>query len=379
MKQLTPDQLLASEVEQIYRQFMYMPNDHSFTVPTLWVMHTHLRSAEGVFLPYITPRLYFGSKTAGCGKSLATKLTTRMSHNGEMILEPTPPSVTTMLNEDLATLGFDEIDTYFGRGSGRDSMRAILNGGYEAGTCVTRQRGDESERMNCHGPVVMNGKNANLFLTSDRFDTLRSRSISIILDEKPPTFYVDRFNPERHNPRLRDLMRRIKRWGLVNAHTVLGVPVDGLMPARIANRAEEIWTVLFQIAAHLGGDWPARCEAAARAFVLGEWEDETPSVSPAEELLACVQATVLDSEGFVPTTTILDRLEDLPQQASIMGEWHSPRAATMGLSRALAVFGIIHVRRTHEGDQVWGYDRGDLGCQPSQPTNLANQSTLCAS
>lgn len=377
MKQYTNDQLLANEVEQVFRQFLYMPNDHSFVVPTLWVMHTHLRSAEGVFLPYVTPRLYFGSKIAGCGKTLATELTTRLSHNGEMVLEPTPPSITSMMNQDLSTLGFDEIDTYFGRGHGKNSMRAILNGGYKRGAFVTRQRSDESDRQNCHGPIVMNGKNAGLFLTSDKFETLRTRSICIILEQKPHDYDVFRWNPELYEGRLQELMGRLRRWGLHNARAILDIPIDGLMPTRIANRAEEIWTVLFRIAKHLGGDWPARCEAAARAFVLGEWEDDTPSVSPIEELLYGVRTVFGDDEQFLPTIEILDRLEALPQQMSMMKEWPSTRAASMGLANALAVYGVTHVRRTYDGEQVWGYDRDDLGCQPSQPDNLANQPTLC--
>lgn len=364
MKQYSSDQLLANEIEQVFRQFMYMPNEHSYTVSTLWVMHTHLRSAEGTFLPYITPRLYFGSKMAGCGKSLATELTTKMSHNGEMVLEPTPPSITTMMNQDLSTLGFDEIDTYFGRGTGRGSMRAILNGGYKKGSFVTRQRADECDRLNCHGPICLNGKNANLFMTSEKFETLRTRSISIILEMKPANYEIDRFNPEKHDAMLRDYMLRLKKWGVANARSIISISVDDVMPKAIANRAEEIWTVLFRLAAFLGGEWAQRCEAAARAFVLGEWDEEdVPCVSPAEELLANVRACFLDSDEFLPTAVMLDRLEELPQPTSLMEMWDTERSATMGIARGLAVFGIEHVRQQREGVQVWGYTRESLGIE----------------
>lgn len=367
MKEYSPEQLLANEIEQVYRQFMFMPNDHCFNVATLWVMHTHLRSNAGSFLPYITPRLYFGSKIAGCGKSLATEITARLSHNGEVILEPTSHSVTTLMNQDLATLGFDEIDTYFGRGRGRDSMRAILNGGYKYGARVTRERSGEADRQNCHGPIVMNGKNAQLFLTADTFETLRTRTISIILDQKPADYYVDRYNPARYDDRLRGCMERIKAWGLTNARAITTTEIDDLMPKDIANRAEEIWTVLFQIAAHLGDEWPARCEKAARAFVLGEWDKEdTPCISPAQELLVCVQATFTDFDEFLSTAEILDRLELLPQRATIMDEWTTERAAENGLSRSLAVHGAEHVRRQVGGDQRWGYTRESVRC-PAVP------------
>lgn len=361
MKTYTSDQLLLNEVEQVFRQFMYFPNEHCFTVASLWVAHTHLRNADGVFLPYVTPRLYYGSKTAGCGKSLVTEITTKLSHNGEVILEPTTPSVTTLMNNDQATIGFDEIDTFFGRGTGKQAMRAILNGGYKRGAKVTRQRSDETDRQNCHGPIVMNGKNANLFLTHENFETLRTRSISVILDKPPAGTYVDRFNPEVHDARLTHLMGRLKRWGVLNHRAVLSIPIDGLMPPALANRAEEIWTVMFRVAHHVGGDWPSRCEAAARAIQLGEWqEDDVPTLSPTEELLAHVRACFREGEAFLPSSLVIERLESLPVRAAIMSEWHSERAASMGLARALAVYGIESLRATYAGDQVRGYDRADL-------------------
>lgn len=364
MKELTEDQLLANEIEQVYRQFMHMPNRHSYTVSTLWVLHTHLRDSTGKFLPYITPRLYYGSKLPGCGKTLATELTVKMSHNGEIVLEPTPPSITTMMNQDLSTLGFDEIDTYFGRGRGKDSMRAILNGGYKFGAKVTRQRGDETERLNSHGPICLNGKNANLFLTHENFGTLRSRSICIILDEKPIGAQVSRFSPERHDVRLNATMKRAKRWGLLNARAITSIPEDGLMPEKIANRAEELWTILFRIAHHLGDNWPAKCEAAARAFVLGEWEDDTPCVSPAEELLICVRKCFRDGETFLPTGEILNRLEKLEteDQPSLMREWDgvSEKAASMGLASAMAIFEIEKVRMRQGGTADRGYTLASL-------------------
>ena len=241
MKEYTNDQLLANEVEETFRQFMHMPNEQCFTVTTLWVMHTHLRSVTGSFLPYVTPRLYFGSNLAGCGKSLATEITTRLSHNGRMIVEPTAPSVTTLMNQNRATVGFDEIDTYFGRGTVKQSMRAILNAGYKRGGDVTRERSDETVFLNCHGPIVMNGKNAMLFMNSDKFETLRSRSIPILLERKPSAAYVDRFNPEVHEARLDGLMKRLKYWGLVHASTIEPWGLTNMSPAMLVGSVPAAW------------------------------------------------------------------------------------------------------------------------------------------
>jgi len=366
MKELTPDQLLAAEVNSVYEQFMYFPNRHCSTVCSLWVMHTHLRDANSKFQPYVTPRLYFGSKVAGAGKSLATELTVKMSSNGEMVLEPSAAGITVLL-DGHATLGFDEIDTYFGRGTRRENVRALLNGGYKRGAKVPRQRKDEADRQEIHGPVCLNGKNANLFMHHDNFDTLRSRSIAVILEQKPADYFVDRYNPEIYEGRLEELSTRLQRWGQASWRRIESIAIDGLMPNGIANRAEEIWTVLFRIAEFVGGDWPQRVEAAALGFVLGEWgEDVIHGLSPAEELLTCVQATFTDDDEFLPTTTILERLRELPQQASMVEEWArvSERSAIMALARVLTMFGIQSDRRMIDGEQHRGFTRHDVGCEP---------------
>lgn len=368
MKELTADQLLAAEVESVFDQFLYLPHRHASAVMTMWVFHTDLRNSDEEFQPYVTPRLAFLSKQAGAGKSLATELVTKMSYNGEMVLEPTPPSITTLMNIDHATVGFDEIDTYFGRGSGKLAMRAILNGGYKRGSSVTRQRSDVADRQNVYGPIVMNGKNANMFLTHDNFETLRSRTISIVLEPKPRDFYVDRFNPEIYDARLNGLMKRLRRWGVNNYRAVLSIPIDGLMPDRIANRAEEIWTVLFRVAEHLGGQWPQRIEEAARALVLGEWESEDEQVlSPAEEVLSGVRAVFTDDDEFLPTTTILERLFELPQPIAMVDEWAlvPERAQMMGLARTLGLFGFESSRRQIDGEQARGFSREDVGLDPA--------------
>lgn len=368
MKELTEGQLLAAEIESVFDQFMYLPHEHAKAIMTTWTIHTAMRNSDEEFQPYITPRLAFLSKEAGSGKSLATELVTKMSFNGEMVLEPTPPSITTMMNVDHATIGFDEIDTYFGRGTGKLAMRAILNGGYKRGSTVTRQRADETDRQNVYGPIVMNGKNANLFLTHPNFETLRSRTISIVLEPKPRDYYVDRFNPEIYDARLYNIMRRLRRWGINNHQAILSIPIDGLMPERIANRAEEIWTILFRIAEYLGGNWPHRIEEAARALVLGEWDSEDEAVlSPAEELLAAVRSVFTNEDEFLPTTEILSRLFKLPRPGVLVEEWSRvpERAQLMGLARTLGLYGYESERIQVNGEQARGYTREGVGLDPA--------------
>lgn len=364
---MTPDQELAWDVESRFRQFMHFPHDHAHVVSTLWVLHTHMRDVTGGFLPHASPRLYFGSDVAGAGKSLATRLVTKMSHNGHLIVEPTAPGLTTLINHNKATIGLEEIDLLFGRGSSKAQIRAILNTGYEKGAFIPRQRSDEVDFQNAHAPVALNGKNARLFLNSEKFETLRSRSIPIILEQKPAGVQLDRYNPEIHDDSLRLLMRLLRQWGLGCAPDVLAIPVEGVMPAAIANRAEEIWTILFRLAVYLGGTWPKRCELAARAIVLGEWgvdEEAAVFVSPAQELLDAVRKVFGDEHEFLSTGDVIDGLGELEIEPSCMVEWVSIRSAEMGIARLLSRFGIESIRRTvGSGLQAMGYSRRSLGLE----------------
>jgi hypothetical protein len=372
MRKLTPDQILAARVEQVYREFMFMPNEPSYVVPTLWAMHTALRDGEGHFLPRTTPRLAFLSLKPGAGKSLATELTMLLSYNGEMILDPSPPSVVAMFNEDHATIGFDEIDTYFGRGSASKlRMKNIINSGYKRnGGRVTQVRGGVAERLDPFGPMVLNGKNASVwFLPDGPFDAIRSRSITIVLKPKPAEVQLARYNSEVHESRILGLREELTQWGRNNASDILSIPIEGLMPKEIANRSEEIWTVLFRIAHHLGGSWPGRVEKAARAFVLGQFGDESPMVSPQEALLNDVQAVFTDDDEFLSTAEILIRLDIADRNeeltTSLYAEWGSDRSAEMGLASVLStVFDVQSERHMVKGVQARGYSRDAIGLDP---------------
>lgn len=362
MKDYTEDQLLMRAVEATYKTYLWAPDEHVFTVLTLWVAHTHLRksiSAGGQFLPYITPRLYFGSTMAGCGKSLALKLTSKLSHNGKMIMSPTMPSMVAMLNEGKASIFFDEIDRYFRRsGSGRDEMHNLLNAGYERDATMPCVLNHQVQERNIHGPVALAGKNVAQFNRED-FDTLRTRSIQVILDQKPVDAYVDRYDAERHNPRLKLIMERLQEWGVASGAAITSIFVDEIMPREIHNRAGDIWRILFQIAQHLGDVWPARVDAAARSFVLGERAPVVTRVtSPEQELRDAVSGLFEDGEDFLPTSEILLRLGRLPTRPAMFFEWTTTRSMEMGLSTGLEIFGIKAGRHRDGGPALRGYERG---------------------
>lgn len=360
----TEEQQLLNEVESVYRRFMWMPTEHAYTVATLWVCHTHLRGNDGTFLARTTPRLYFGSKQAGCGKTMAMELTTLMSHNGEIVTEPTQHGLVTAISTDLATIGLDEIDLYFGaRGTAKGGVRAVVNSGYKAGATVTRERNDEVDKRPVHAPMALAGKNANRFMTSEAFETLRTRSIAILLERKPVGTEMVKYRSERHEKHLRSIAARLRRWGSHHGKKVTGLDVEATMPRGIDNRDEEIWSPLFQVAAYVGGPWPARVEKAARALVLGEWgADDSPVLSPAQELLEATRAAFLPGEDFLAVSTLLTRL--MTVAGWWRDDWANPHSAAMDLAMTLGTFGVEKSRATVNGKQARGYALVELLDEP---------------
>lgn len=352
---------LLAEIDDSLKQFMHMPSEHCFTVCSLWVAHTHLRDHNHRFLPQRTPRLYFGSKEAGAGKTLAMELVTMMSHAGVIHVNPTQFALVTSINIEHGTNGIDEIDRFFGtRGTAKADITTVILAGYKKGAFVTRQRNDDLEKQNVHGPMVLAGKNLNRFLTSDAFETLRTRSIAVPLARKPNGTEVDKYNSELHEPRLRSLSHRLQRWGLRNGQEIVRIDVtDQIDLIGLDNRDEEIWSILFRIAEYVGGNWPQRIESAARALVLGEWEqDSAPVQSPAEELREAALLAFGDDE-FLPTRILISRiLEDAPSNVWYKREWRNPMAAAKGFARTMGnVFAIEASREYVDGKQERGYSR----------------------
>lgn len=354
-------QSLVAEVNSTLHQFLHMPNEHAFTVMSAWIAHSHLRGHDGTFLPERTGRIYFGSKEAGCGKTLALELTTLLSHNGEIHVNPTQFALVTSINIGLGTNGIDEIDRFFGtRGTAKVDLQTIILAGYRRGARVSRQRGDEIDWQNIHGPMATAGKNLNRFMTAECFETMRTRSFIIALERKPIDSDTDKYVSELHEPRLRMLSRRLARWGQHHGKDITSIDITSTMDRiGLDNRDEEIWSILFRIAHYIGGEWPHKMEAAARAMVLGQFDDDqTPLLSPSEELLMWCRAVFRDDEEFLPTRILLERImSEADSSAWFRNEWKTSKAASMGLAQTLGnVYGIYADRVKQDR----GYHRKDL-------------------
>ena len=376
---ITQGSMFANEAEANFRQFCFFQNEQSYTVPSLYVLLASVRDAKGKPLFYISPRLGYFSKLPGCGKTLAMELTTLMCPNGQILVNPTPPSLVMAYDKERLTCGFDEFDQYRHNGT----MMAVINSGYKRGAAITKVRSEEIVKEEVYGPMVLGGKNLNLFLTSNKFDTVRTRTHVIIMDEKPEDAEVDDWDPEIYEPRLQQLGNQIRDWGITHGPHIIREEVDDIIPKGIHSRPKEIWKPLFQVAKYIDpnqepGGWVERCIIAARAFALNDWGDQTPVKSPSAELLDWVRSVFGDEEKL-SSEDIVNRLLELPTEHWWKNEWKSDkmRAATMSLSRMLAIHGIKHTKLRIGNSTPWGYTRTDLGLpECSNRSNVPTSSDV---
>lgn len=161
------------------------------------------------------------------------------------------------------------------------------------------------------------------------------------------------------------LARELRAWGIASSRYVTKIDVEEIIPELIDNRDREIWEVLFQIADHIGGVWPDRVNLAARAYVLGERTLERGvQVDPYDELLANVRSVFEETEDFLPTVEILDRLDLLENPGQLRREWTSIKSMEMGLANGLRESGVAKVRKRIGDEQPWGYTRASVGLEP---------------
>jgi hypothetical protein len=373
---MTESQQLAAETERVLKDFLYWPTIHHYTTGALFVAAASLRDSNGDFAPYAIGRPIFISNDPETGKSLSTDILCGLIPGGKSILNPTSHGIAQLINMG-GVPGIHEIDKKLGmRGARNQDTMSIILGGYTKGQSIVQQRSDTLDEVYISGPMILNGNNASMIMHSEGYAPFRSRAHVFLLSVPPKDHFLHTFNPEIHDDKIRGLRKRWQRWGVGTHRAILGIDVDDIIDPRIKNRQRQIWTILYRVAEYLGGEWPARCQAAARAMALGEYgEDDTPTLSPADELLMWVRGVFQDDETFVPTREIVKRIMTIPDGMWWQREWKNPRAASMGLAGILEMWDIHPERQTYLGTQERGYalDNLDNLDHPDDVDNLDNQ------
>src|SRR5215470_13555036 len=96
---------LLDRVYEFTGRFVAYPNEHSRVAHTVWTAHTYLLDAF-----YTTPRLAIVSPDKKCGKSRLLTITSLLVKKPQMLVNPSPAALFTLIDQEKPTLLLDEID-----------------------------------------------------------------------------------------------------------------------------------------------------------------------------------------------------------------------------------------------------------------------------
>ena len=337
-------QLLADEVKSYIKRFCYMDSESKYDIATLWVFHTHVRNSEDKLAFAETPRLAILSDGPASGKSRLLELVNSLSFNGQVVLSPSPAGLLSALTEDNATVALDEIDLYFGRSNRADS-KAILNGGYRAGSFVRHG----NAKKDTFGPIVMCGMGAN-FLNNQTLSATRSRSIILRMLPRPDDAKLESYRAVLQRPYAEKLKSVITYWGSKNANDLAFSMPD--LPPGISDRDADIWAPLLACGEFLGKRWSDMAKNACKTSVLSTSSEDARPLTPQEQLMRDLHK-VLDMNAEKMSTAII--LEGLMDANPTWKRHINARSAAMELSATLRPLGIEPMKVWIDDKAVQGY------------------------
>jgi Protein of unknown function (DUF3631) len=239
---------------------------------TLWAAHCHARDEARVLVFRVTPRLWLLSSKPGSGKTRILELLNLICpRTFDTTLEPTMPGLVKTISQEQATVLIDEGDILFGSGKRRESVRAVINGGYRrTGTVLTGSRG-KATRDSVFGPIAVAALDAMESQTGDTLKATLSRGIKIRMhravgDAAPAR--LDRTAEEQGAK----LQAFLAAWAAQERDALTDATPE--IPEGVEGRAAEIWEPLLAIADAAGGHWPDRARAACQMLALAGPRDD---------------------------------------------------------------------------------------------------------
>jgi len=252
---------LVFDLRTFVRRFVVLSDEAALTV-ALWIVHTHaFASAEA------TPYLSIGSALKQCGKTLLLEVLELVVAVPWFTARTSAAALVRKIEAAKPTLLLDETDAAFsGEKEYQETLRGILNAGYRRGgvtfLCVGRDH--EVRGFGVYCPKALAG-------IGNLPDTIADRAIRIELERRLPDETVDRFRRRLITPEADALRARVERY----ARAVIQLLRDASpeLPAKLSDRAQDVWEPLLAIAdyAELGDE--AR-KAAVKLSARGAVEDD---------------------------------------------------------------------------------------------------------
>lgn len=318
---------LLAQVREFSCRYIVLPGDHFHDAVALWVLHAHAVKAADT-----SGRLVFKSPEKESGKTRALEVLEALTPAPLNAFNATVPAIFRLLEEEQATLLFDEVDAIFSPKAAKEheDVRALLNAGYRRGATVARVAGQGSKMYVKRFPVFAA---TALAAIGNLPDTIESRAIVVPMRRRAPNESVAQFRRREVESEAGDLRDALSAWAAAYIEQLAEARPE--IPERVTDRAADIWEPLLAIADLAGGEWPARGRNAAIELVAGRVDEDQ---SEGVRLLADTRTAFGDLDRL-PSGTLLSKLNGLDESG--WGAWHDGKGMSpRDLARILKRYGI---------------------------------------
>jgi putative DNA primase/helicase len=290
---------LLDELARTIREYVIM-SPHQADAVALWTIFSHSFDAFD-----FSPKLVVRSAEKRSGKTRLVEVLERLTRRPFFVSGISAAALLRMIEQHAPTMLIDEIDAQMkGDREMAEALRGLINSGFDrAGArhvknVPTPEGGFEPHVFSTWCPMLLAG-------IGKVPDTVADRSITVEMMRKHRDEKVKQLRG-RDGGDLRDLGRKIARWGADNRNAI--EQADPKIPEQLNDRAADTWSPLFAIADLAGGKWPARAHAAAVAL-SGAIDDETTRIkllADIRDAFAARSASRMSSEDLVAHLVGLD-------------------------------------------------------------------------
>ena len=334
---------LLRQLENFVARFLILPEGSVFPLAA-WVMATFIFDSFGAF-----PYLCVLSPTKQCGKTRLTEVVCLLAANAYRTVGVSEAALFRLIEQSAPTLILDEAEALTGKSDRAEAIRALLNAGNRRNITVPRCQGNSHElklfSIYCPKVIVAIGNCP---------DTIRDRSIVLMMQRRKPGEQVERFLARRVEPEAQALKGELESF--IGRHKgQIERAYETLDLHFLQDRDAEAWEPLFAVLKVADPSrWDElRCSAVK---LTGDKAASDIDDNLALRLLADLDAIWPESQAAAFTVDlipILKDIEDAPWQSEVD---LNPRK----LARFLRPFGV-EPKQVRVGDRTAkGYDLEEL-------------------
>jgi hypothetical protein len=275
-----PDIVAIAEVVRGRLSRYVYADQRDIDLSFLWSVSTHFVH-HPVIIINTAPRLSIRATTFGSGKTTLLYLLAPLCKDGLVVSNLTSAFLFRFMDLVHPTLLFDEGQETLMKTD--PDMRSIILANHTRGAWVGRVEEVHTKQGRKHVPDLFNAWGTfayTLMLDSEANAAMESRALTVMLP-KAKAGEVKERPRDGKAPELVEAGRKIMRFAM----DLTDLP-DAPLPPTTINRDADNWRLIYAVAHAIGGDWPARAEAAAELAVerakqrpMGTAQGGRPSVS----------------------------------------------------------------------------------------------------